>query len=67
MSNHNKQQHEHKGRWGKYLGNAWSNKVMMQGWKTTNHNEQQYQGKGNTPQQATTITNANAMGFIHDL
>jgi hypothetical protein len=29
-----------------------------------NHIEQQYQGKGNAPRQATTITNANAMGFI---
>jgi hypothetical protein len=33
--------------------------------RTTNHNEQQYQGKGNAPQQATIITNANAMGVIH--
>jgi hypothetical protein len=33
--------------------------------RVTNHNEQQYQGKGDASQQVTTITNANAMGFIH--
>ncbi len=64
MSNHNKQQ-QHKGRWSKYLGkNAkWQNNNAK--WRATDHNEQQYQGKGDAPQQAIAITNANAMGFIH--